>query len=364
MAKGQRLYYLDFIRAISTFIIVLTHYNAHYFYFGILNPRAFVICEYPFSIDIGSLGVSLFLILSGAALYLTYGSKDKFDFKRFYIHRFKRIYPTFWIAYIAAFLLKFVNSKGASVVGIPRASIIWSILGLDNYVMNFGVKVFYSVGVWFLGFIILFYVICPFVLLAVKKWPVISAVVCLAMYAATLLLGSKYSLSMLISARLPEIMFGMYFIKYFKQGNVRWYVALASLAVLLLSDLFAPSLEFMSYNIRVTYVGICTFLLLTYVSKFFRFTVAQNLCDIICKYSYPCFIVHYNVTFKVVEGFDLANMGRLNSYILFTACLVAVCIASWMLYAAEKAIMGALLKKRADEGSDNTKQADTKPAEV
>ena len=35
-----------------------------------------------------------------------------------------------------------------------------------------------------------------------------------------------------------------------------------------------------------------------------------------------------------------------------------------MLYAAEKAIMGALLKKRADEGSDNTKQADTKPAEV
>lgn len=70
------------------------------------------------------------------------------------------------------------------------------------------------------------------------------------------------------------------------------------------------------------------------------------------------------MTFKVVEGFDLANMGRLNSYILFMACLVAVCIASWMLYAAEKAIMGALLKKRTDEGSDNTKQADTKPAEV
>lgn len=360
MAK-QRLYYLDFVRALSTLIIVLTHYNALYIY-NAQNPRAFVICAYPFNIYIGSLGASLFLIISGASLYLTYGNADKFDFKKFYTRRFLGIYPMFWVGFIVVSLINFIESKGGSISGIPRRNIIFSVLGIDGLASSFGIKTFYRVGEWFLGFIILFYVIFPFVLLAVKKWPVISAVVCLAMYTATLLLGSKYSLSMLISTRLPEIMFGMYFIKYFKQGNVRWYVALASLAVLVLNEFLAP--DHIDGNIQVTYVGVCAFLLLVYVSKFFKFAIARNICDVICKYSYPCFIIHHYVTFKVVEGFDLANMGRLNSYILFTACLVAVCIASWMLYAAEKAIMGALLKKRADEGSDNTKQADTKPAEV
>lgn len=265
------------------------------------------------------------------------------------------------MAFIVVSLINFIESKGGSISGVPRRNIIFSVLGIDGLASSFGIRTFYCVGEWFLGFIILFYVICPFVLLAVKKWPVISAVVCLAMYAATLL-GSQYNLSMLITTRLPEILFGMYFIKYFKQGNVRWYVALASLAVLILNEFLAP--DYIDGNIQVTYVGVCAFLLLVYVSKFFKFAVARNICDVICKYSYPCFIIHHYVIYKVVEEFDLANMGRLNSYILFAACLVAVCVASWLLYAAEKAIMGALFKKRGDEGSDNTKQADTKPAEV
>lgn len=96
MAK-QRLYYLDFVRALSTLIIVLTHYNALYIY-NAQNPRAFVICAYPFNIYIGSLGVSLFLIISGASLYLTYGNADKFDFKKFYTRRFLGIYAMLYVS--------------------------------------------------------------------------------------------------------------------------------------------------------------------------------------------------------------------------------------------------------------------------
>lgn len=359
MAKKERLYYLDFIRALSTFIIVLTHYNSLYFFFEVKNERAIILGVHPFGIYIGAFGVSLFLILSGAALYLTYGNAEKFDFKKFYAHRFRRIYPTFWIAYIFAFLLNFLSSKGASLNGIPRRNIIYSVLGLDSYLANFGVKVFYNIGIWFLGFIILFYLVCPVFLLAVKHKPIIAGAVCLVLYAGSFLFLGKCDISTLVTTRLPELMFGMFFIKYFKEGNVRWYVALAALAVLLSNQFF--DFSFIQESIRVTYIGISAFLFLTYISRFFKFALAQNICSVICKYSYPCFILHFNVILKVVGGFDLAAIGRLNSLILFVACLVAIAVASWLLYNAEKIIMAALFKKR-DDVAENQSIAEKQPA--
>ena len=103
--KKERIFYLDFIRAIATISILLTHFNAIYI-FGYPNQiDKLVITGSVFGLYIGDFGVSLFFIISGAALMFVYG--EKIDLKKFYINRFKALYPMFWLAYAIVFLYFF-----------------------------------------------------------------------------------------------------------------------------------------------------------------------------------------------------------------------------------------------------------------
>ena len=99
----ERIFYLDFIRAFATIVIVLPHFNA-LFLFNVYRPENAVITLYVGNIYIGAFGVSLFLIISGAALMHVYGNREKFDYKTFYIKRSKTIFPMFWIAYFLVFM--------------------------------------------------------------------------------------------------------------------------------------------------------------------------------------------------------------------------------------------------------------------
>lgn len=82
--QKQRLFYLDFVRAFATIIILLTHYNAIYLWADI--PEKAVITTRVCNLYIGDLGVSLFLIISGAALMYVY--EEQLDLKTFYKNDF------------------------------------------------------------------------------------------------------------------------------------------------------------------------------------------------------------------------------------------------------------------------------------
>ena len=64
--KRTRIFYLDLVRALAALLIVLTHFNNPY-----LADGGYVLTNFPFGIYVGGLGVSLFLIISGAALTVT-----------------------------------------------------------------------------------------------------------------------------------------------------------------------------------------------------------------------------------------------------------------------------------------------------
>nr|WP_258323505.1 heparan-alpha-glucosaminide N-acetyltransferase domain-containing protein [Bifidobacterium indicum] len=72
----QRLFYLDWVRALATVLIVITHFNNPV----LTNRPAFP--NAPFGIYIRDLGVSQFLIISGAALMYTYEDEEHLDLKR------------------------------------------------------------------------------------------------------------------------------------------------------------------------------------------------------------------------------------------------------------------------------------------
>ena len=71
--KRERIFYLDFVRAVATISIIFTHYNALFIYnTSIPMPQKAILTMTVGNVYIGSWGVSLFLIISGAALMYVY----------------------------------------------------------------------------------------------------------------------------------------------------------------------------------------------------------------------------------------------------------------------------------------------------
>lgn len=132
----------------------------------------------------------------------------------------------------------FVVSRGSSASRAPKLSLILSLIGMDGYLSNAGLSTFYILGEWFLGFIVFFYIVFPLLRYGVLHHPWITAGLGLAAYAATLLLHphlGQMPENLLLTTRIPELCFGMYFVRYV--NTVSHPVALIA-AVLLVFQAF------------------------------------------------------------------------------------------------------------------------------
>lgn len=323
MAESRpRIFYLDFVRAVATVAIIMTHYNALFIY-NVSSPmpwKAFITINVA-GIYIGDFGVSLFFIISGASLMYVYD--QRFEPKTFYRKRFLGIYPMFWLAYLFAMLYRFFTT-GGYFQGVPYRRIIYTILGIDTYVNNFGIRTFSLVGEWFIAVIVMMYMVFPLLRVGVQKHPWITAAVFLGL---SLVSTFTWGRSIGLLARIPEFLFGMLFQKYIHRAD--WKAALVSLVVLILNGIFKPSV--VPTNIMVLYVGIASFLLLVWLGSILKWGSLRNIVKEIGKYSYPCFLVHHFVIYQIAGHFDLDTISVKESYALFGCVVVAVMFFSWAL---------------------------------
>lgn len=329
-ARRQRLFYLDLVRAFAAVLIVITHFNNPF----LTQHPIFV--NQPFGIYIGGLGVSLFLIISGAALMYTHDGQEHLNLRNFYWKRFKAIYPMFWIAFIIANSYLFLHNGAIVEAQAPKWSLIFSVLGIDGFLSNAAVPTFYTLGEWFLGFIIIFYLFFPLLRWGVRNHPLWTAGIALDCYAATLAIDLPLHgmpKDILLTTRLPELLFGMYFVKYIKK--VPHYVGAGSIALLLLQQIIRP----LSGNIAVTVVGILFFLALVWVSHWVNVQPIRVPVASISKYSYPIFLVHHQVIIQVFGKLDFTHMGMANAYILFVVDFIIIMALSVALLYLNKAAL-------------------------
>lgn len=338
--KKERLFYLDFVRAIAVISILMTHFNARYLYLVPPMPEKAVITTMVSNIYIGNWGVSLFFIISGSALMYVY--QDKLELKKFYKKRFLSIYPMFWIAYIVAFAYFFVKNHIIPGAGAPKLNFIFTILGFDGMFAAY-IPTFYILGEWFLGTIILMYLLFPLLRIGVNKKPVLTAVIILVIYGAMFLLEDNVNISIIVLTRLPEIAFGMYFVRLGKK--VDWKIAVSAFLMLVANGVVAPTWSSM---LQTTYVGIASFLVLVFLSYYLRFPICEKFSNLISKYSYAIFLVHHVIIAEIMARFDLVNISVKKSYLLFAVICVVIAVFAWILFHVHAFIMSrikALSKK-------------------
>lgn len=332
--KKERLFYLDFIRAIAAITIIMTHFNARYIYMGAQYVYKAIISTTFFNIYIGDWGVSLFFIISGAALMYVYD--EKLELKKFYKKRFESIYPMFWIAYIIVFFVLFYLNKGMFLFA-PKKNFILTIIGFDGYLAS-NIPTFYILGEWFLGCIILFYVIFPLLRYLTKKYPISLAIASIVIYLLFIFrYHGAFNMAKIVLVRMPEFLLGMYFVKYIKKINLPMLIV--SIIILALNTILKPQ---WSVSLQTTYVGISSFFILVYISDFFKNKLFVKVSNIISKYSYSIFLVHHVIIAQIMARVDLVQISRLGSYLLFFGCCVIIAICAWLLYQVHTLVMKLL----------------------
>ena len=332
-----RVFYLDLIRAVAAVLIVLTHFNFHLKEHG----GGYVLTYEPFGIYVGALGVSLFLIISGAALTLTY--RRPINLKRFYWKRFRSIYPMFWTAWVLGTLAFFLATNGRLPNAAPAKSFILTVLGIDGLAQAFYFHTMYLLGEWFLGFILLYYLVFPVLLWAIDRFPVVTGAVLLVVYVATIVVMSRYfpayPSAAVLTTRLPEMAFGSYLVLYIHR--IHGAVVVPAAAVLAISAMFPGRIP---EDVGTTIVGISVFLILVVAGRYVAIQPVRVVVSLIATYSYPIFLVHHMVIEQVLEKIDVAGFYPIQRYMLLAAECVIIFALSVALVKVTDAVIDFFTK--------------------
>lgn len=333
----KRLYELDYIKLIAMLAVFTVHYTVELQYNGVDISSTF----FPtvvFNVYLGSFGVSLFFICSGAALMYVYD--QKLDLKNYFKKRFLGIYPMFWIAFIISFCYHFIINKGIDA-SVPKWKIIYSILGIDGNALWWGPN-FYQLGEWFLGVLICMYIIFPILRKAVNKRPFITTLVVILIYILTInFFKTTLPTDCFFLMRLPELLIGMLFIKYRSRFGIGTAVIGAAI-VLIVSVLPQESINSL---IAVPVVGIGSFLFLSYVfSKIPTAALGINLCKWASKYCYPFFLTHHVVICSLEGLFTGLTLSKTDAFILYISCLLMSLLTTKGLYLIHKKVLSLFSK--------------------
>lgn len=181
----------DLIRAVSTVWIVLFHYSYTFVQYGVGGEHIYVMMHANGTW--GALFVSLFFMLSGASLYYNWGDRMKSITGRggvleFYKKRWLAIFPMFYIAWFICYLINVISFDRLWGWGGSYYKLILTFFGVDGYFMYRGLN-YYTVGEWFLGAIIMLYVLYPLLQWCMRRIPVLSTVVIVLLFGLNVARG-------------------------------------------------------------------------------------------------------------------------------------------------------------------------------
>lgn len=333
----RRIVCFDLISIFSCICVSIVHFNAGVCGYNgtFIYPQNSLIPNHYLDgrVYLGSLGVSMFFMLSGARLMYTYRGV-----KSFMVRRIQSIFPMFWIAYIAATIFDLLYYKG---VGASNPLVlVFSFLGMDGYLMSLGLLAtdFYKVGEWFLGCILLLYMLFPLLHVGVEKKPVMTSALALAVYALCVRRFNEITFFL----RIPEMLFGMLFVKYDGEKHAVGLTA-ASAALLLTAWLARNLVEPLTVCIAL---ALFLFSLFTLASRLIRHEGVKNMLAYGSKLTYPIFLVHHWLIIKMVDGFYIENMRRRTVLMLFFAFVVLTLILSHILMVYGDKVSKKLFRRR------------------
>lgn len=334
--KKERIFYMDFVRTIGTLIIIIFHFNIS---IGVRQLSSFSILKNDFANgNLAYIGVPIFFILSGVALM--YSNSEDFSVVKFYKKRIRATYPMFWVGYIVVFLYYFMRYATIHPFTEPprRWTFLLTILGLDGYTSSITIN-YYLIGEWFLGCIILMYLMFPILYWGVTKHPIWCWIPVITLYV---LLTFNYVLptpmTQDVFMRLPEFLFGMYIGKYYKKVDLKVFlVSCVGLIIILFIPLYMIPQMFI-----ITFLGICSFMVLAYIGQNFKCERLKPVFLWFSKYSFAVYLLHHVISEQIISRFEGRLLSAAEVCTLFCLVLILDCAGGFYLHKGTTYILNTL----------------------
>lgn len=217
---------LDVVRLAALLPVLCYHYCIEAARLGFAVPTALIGRGMADWVEVG---LAWFFLLSGAALCLQW--QGRFDARRYFVGRAAATYPAFWLGFGALFLYgEVLHGNNAD---IPRWRVIFSVLGLDGYLAPVTVT-FYKIGEWFLGVILILYLVFPLLLRCMETAAHRRVLaLCMAVLAVVwpLVCPAPWEAGHTVLGRLPAFALGVWFGTLLKKNTFPSYQLYIGLAV-------------------------------------------------------------------------------------------------------------------------------------
>lgn len=337
--QKQRESGFEFIRAVCTIGIVLFHFSYIFIEYHIGgSPLQFQ--KYRNG-DWGGLFVAMFFMLSGAVLMLNYG--EKLSLGKFYFKRWLSLFPMFYVAWLVMYL---INSRtyGTYFWGGPKWKFLYTLLGVDGYFWSMENTNYYCLGEWFLGAIILLYVLYPLMRFLFLKWRWITTVIITTAYVCNLYLDwFQISDGKNLLTCILDFWIGMLLVTYRDKLKNKYVAAIAFVCSGFFMFAPIPIKEVMCSTI----VGTGWFIVLLFCAGFvMKYRVLSKPVNVISKYSYGVFLVHHVILYSFMKRYQYGAMNFQRSVILFILMFLLILVVGGVLSEVMGFVTGKLRKWR------------------
>lgn len=313
-SQRERVDYFDFVRCIAIVIVVCFHcacsYNGHYNIFYSFANGGW-----------GSLGVTMFFILSGVGL--SYNYPEIPNLNKYFFKRWKSIFPMFYIAWLPVYIRISIIKDNFFWGGNPLLLIL-TFFGLDGYFLYLHSN-YYIWGEWFLGAIIIIYCLFPLLNVLYKKYFILTSILLLMLYVFNLL-TDVFKINPFTNpiTCVASFWIGMIIVNHkeiLTQQYLNYILIIICLSIIL---------EKISLNtiVSVNLLGISLFILSMNYSKIVITNIfIRKVVTIINKYSYPIYLVHHVIIYRLVRLFPIESLN-LGMYIFLLILVFTISFIS------------------------------------
>lgn len=334
---------VSFVKAMCAMSVVVTH-----FFVRMTNMDTTAILSFRNG-QWGDSSVQTFLIVSGFLLHYHYA--EGLELKTYAVKRWRGLFPMFYIAYLYFMYGKVLDSRSFFYYGSPWAYIL-TLLGMDGYVMA-RLPAYYIIGEWFMGAIIIMYVLYPLLRKSFQRSPLLSFGAVLALYLVFYdkPITNEQGL-WTVSSCLVSFAFGMLACHYRDAFTGKWGVLAGAAVCVLLQVVPMPA---GSQNLTEHLMGAALFLLLMALGNVvMRLKPAAALFRTLGNLSYPIFLLHNQIIPRIVGSWKPGTPWK--GWVLFFVTFTITAMAAKALEVVTRAVLNktdALLaaRKKARQGA-------------
>lgn len=141
--------------------------------------------------------------------------------------------------------------------------------------------------------------------------------------------NSQMPLECFFLSRLPEFVFGMFFVKVIKKP--RLWLGAVGMAVLIGAEVMETELLNVNSVIRTEVIGISAFCFLAFCFQAIKGKIFANVSKFVNKYTYGFFLTHHFIQMEILRQFSGKVLYKADVILAAMLCLIMTIIATLLL---------------------------------